>query len=115
MGAGLLMMAEAMFLAGAERVLLPLGRDCEVGSLDELRTRHPDEFTPQSVISVGFHPQGTTGIGRVVDANLKLSGSQRIWIGDAGVLPDSPGVNPQVSIMAFSMRLAEHLAHELGR
>ncbi len=115
LGAGLLLMAEAMFHAGAERVLLPLGSNCEVASLDELATRRADEFTPQSLVTVGFHPQGTTGIGRVVDTDCKLSGSERIWVGDAGVLPDSPGVNPQVSIMAFAMRLGAHLAQQLGR
>jgi choline dehydrogenase-like flavoprotein len=114
MGAGVLMMAEAMFHAGAEKVLLPLGSNCEVNSLEELKTRKPSEFTPSQLMTSGFHPQGTAGVGRVVDADLRVSGTQRIWISDASVLPDSPGVNPQVSIMAFGLRLGDHLASLLG-
>ncbi len=110
LGAGVLLLAEALFRAGAERVLLPLAvGEPEVGSLDSLRTRSPEEFTPNTLMTSAFHPHGTAAVGRVVDPDLRLMGSERIVVADASVLPDSPGVNPQVTIMGFALRLAEHL------
>jgi choline dehydrogenase-like flavoprotein len=114
LGAALLLTGEALFAAGAERVLLPVcGVEPEVGSLDELRGLTPDMFTPDRLLNCGFHPQGTAGIGRLVDTDQRLLGSQRVWVSDASVLPDSPGVNPQITIMALALRLAERLAEEL--
>jgi choline dehydrogenase-like flavoprotein len=42
----------------------------------------------------------------VVDTDLALIGAPHVWVCDASVLPDSPGVNPQVTLMALSFRLA---------
>lgn len=115
LGQALLLTAEAMFAAGAERVLLPLaGVDPEVPDVDALRRLRPDDFTPERLLSCGFHPQGTAGIGRVVDADQRVLGTSRVWVADASALPGSPGVNPQVTIMALSLRLAERLARELA-
>ncbi|MGE0709976.1 MAG: FAD-dependent oxidoreductase [Planctomycetota bacterium] len=116
LGAGLLLVSEAMFAAGAERVLLPVaGMPPEVESLDELRALRPEDFTPERLLTCGFHPQGTAGMGRVVGADLRLLGSEHVYVCDASVLPDSPGVNPQVTIMALALRCAEHLALGLER
>jgi choline dehydrogenase-like flavoprotein len=110
LGAGLLIAAEALFAAGAERVVLPLcGRDAEVESVEALKALRPEDFTRRNLLTSGFHPQGTAGIGRVVDADLDVIGEPRVSVCDASVLPDSPGVNPQVTIMALSLRLADRL------
>jgi choline dehydrogenase-like flavoprotein len=115
LGAGLLLAAEAMFAAGAERVLLPVcGMDPEVPDVAALRRLRPEQFTPDRLLTCGFHPQGTAGIGRVVDPDLRVAGTRRVWAADASVLPDSPGVNPQVTIMGLSLRLADRLARELA-
>lgn len=108
---GLKLIAEAFFAAGAERVLLPFvgpNRN-EFENADQLKSIDADKIKGTDIILSGFHPQGTAGIGRVVDGNLKVFGSERVYVCDASVLPDSPGVNPQVTIMAFAHRLAEHL------
>lgn len=110
LGAGLLIAGEALFAAGAERVVLPLcGQPAEVESLEALRALRPEDFTRRNLLTSGFHPQGTAGIGRVVDADLDVVGEPRVSVCDASVLPDSPGVNPQVTIMALSLRLADRL------
>lgn len=110
LGVALRIAAEALFAAGAERVVLPIvGRDPEVGSRTELDRWRPEDFTRASLLTSGFHPQGTAGIGRVVDRDLQLLDADHVWVCDASVLPDSPGVNPQITIMALSLRLAEHL------
>ncbi len=110
-GAGILLIAKAFFAAGAERVLLPLtGKNKkEFCSPEELNDFKPEQLGTKDVIISGFHPQGTAGMGRVVDTDLKLMGSERIFVSDASVLPDSPGVNPQITIMALSLRLADKL------
>ncbi len=114
LGRAILLAAEAMFAAGAERVLLPVaGLPPEVESVDALRRLSPSDFTPARLVTCGFHPQGTAGIGRLVDADLRLVGSEHVYVSDASVLPDSPGVNPQITIMALAMRCAETLAHTL--
>jgi choline dehydrogenase-like flavoprotein len=114
LGAGLLLTAEAMFAAGAERILLPIsGGQAEVSDAAHLRRLRPEDFTPGNLLTCGFHPHGSAGMGRLVDRDLRLRGSQRIRVCDASVLPDSPGVNPQVTIMALALRLADHMATEL--
>ncbi len=113
MAQGLLLIAEAFFAAGAKAVLLPLSEGPhEVPSLDALRQLRLADFTPARLVASGFHPQGTAGIGRVVDADLRLTA--RISVCDASVLPDSPGVNPQLAIMGLSLRLADRLTAELA-
>ncbi|MBI4563257.1 MAG: GMC family oxidoreductase N-terminal domain-containing protein [Planctomycetes bacterium] len=111
LGAGIRLMAEAFFAAGARRLLLPTIRmNSELRSLVEARRLEARAFTPDHLLVAGFHPQGTAGMGRVVDANLRVIGTDRIWVCDASVFPESPGVNPQVTIMALSLRLGDHLA-----
>lgn len=115
LGEGLVLIGRAFFAAGAERVMLPVaGMPSEYRSSRELdRLKGPD-FTPSRLVLAGFHPQGTAGIGRVVGPDLRLLGSRRVSVCDASVLPDSPGVNPQLTIVALSLRLGERLAAELG-
>jgi len=68
-----------------------------------------EDFSRWRMINSGFHPQGTAAMGRVVDKDLQLIGSERIAVCDASVLPASPGVNPMVGIMALSLRLADRI------
>ena len=108
---GLKLIARTFFAAGAERVLLPFvgPNEIEFEHADQLNSIDAAKIKGTDIILSGFHPQGTAGIGRVVDGDLKVFGSQRTYVCDASVLPNSPGVNPQVAIMAFAHRLAEKL------
>ena len=104
------LIGEVLFAAGAERILMPFpGYDNEFDSVDALHEFDPTSIPTDQLLLSGFHPQGTAGMGRIVDTDLKLRGSKRIWVSDASVLPDSPGVNPQVTIIALALRLAEQL------
>ena len=114
LGAGLLLIAESFFAAGADRVLLPAWDvPSEIASREELASIRPEAFGPDGLLVGGFHPQGTAGIGRLVDGDLKLLGTRHIHVCDASVFPESPRVNPQWTIMALSLRLADRLAEEL--
>jgi choline dehydrogenase-like flavoprotein len=63
---------------------------------------------------MAFHPMGTARADArpahgVVDDDLRLYGCEGVYVADAGVIPSSIGVNPQLTIMALSTRLAYHL------
>ncbi len=95
--------------AGAQKVVLPFnGIQNEFSKFDDLKKFDFSSLKPSQLYAMGFHPLGTCGIGRVVDEQLKLYGSQRIFVADGSVVPSSLGVNPQITIMAFALKLASH-------
>lgn len=105
---GMAFLARAYLAAGAAEVLLPFhgprNRACtpsDVAALD------PAAVRPQDLHMMAFHPLGTCGMGRVVDEDLRLRDG--IYACDGSVVPESIGVNPQVTIYAFALRLAAHL------
>lgn len=66
---------------------------------------------PNTIITTkirGAHPGGSAAIGEVVDANLE-SRIKNLFVCDASVLPESPGLPPIVTIIALAKRLAKHL------
>ena len=61
------------------------------------------------------HHIGTTRMGRdrstsVVDADCRVHGTKNLFVAGAGVFPTSGHVNPTLSIVMLSARLADHLA-----
>ncbi|MEE3325673.1 MAG: GMC oxidoreductase, partial [Methanosphaera sp.] len=68
--------------------------------------------TMTSTIFRGAHPGGTAAIGDVVDNNLKTE-IDGLYVGDASVIPMSPGKPPILLILALALRLANHLIEEV--
>lgn len=56
----------------------------------------------------GAHPGGTAAIGEIVDNNLQTE-IKGLYVSDASVLPEAPGMPPILTILALSKRLAKHL------
>ena len=56
---------------------------------------------------MAFHPLGTCGAGRV--AGWNQGAGENVVIADGSAVPESLGVNPQVTIAAFGLRAAETL------
>ncbi len=54
-----------------------------------------------------FHPAGTCGIGRVVDAGGRVFGIERLVVADASVMPTIPRANTNLTTVAIAERLAE--------
>jgi len=57
----------------------------------------------------GAHPGGTAAIGRVVNEHL-MTGVKNLYVCDASVLPQSPGMPPILTIVALGKRLGRELA-----
>lgn len=73
-----------------------------------------DDKTWPSFISGGWHHMGTTRMSAdpkqgVVDANCKVHGLANLYIGGAGVYATAGAVNPTLTLVALSLRLADHL------
>ncbi|WP_433468817.1 GMC family oxidoreductase N-terminal domain-containing protein [Spirillospora sp. CA-128828] len=107
----LVAMGRILFAAGAEEVLTGLHRHPVVR--DEAGLRHAAATAPAADLHLaGFHPTGTAKLGAdearaPVDPSGRLRGVRGVHIVDASVLPSCPEVNPQLTIMAMALRIAE--------
>jgi choline dehydrogenase-like flavoprotein len=67
-----------------------------------------------SFVSGGWHHMGTTRMSAdpkrgVVDPNCRVHGLANLYIGGASVYPTAGAVNPTLTLVALSLRLADHL------
>lgn len=72
---------------------------------------------PDSIIVTkprGAHPGGTAAIGEVVDENQQTR-IKRLFVCDASVLPDSPGLPPILTIVALAKRFAKEFLRSAER
>ncbi len=106
-------MGRLLFAAGAVEVLTGLPGAPTVRSMPELQQalRSSD---PRSLHLAAFHPTGTAAGGAdeqlcPVDERGRLRGIDGVWVADASILPSSPEVNPQLSIMAMALSVANDL------
>jgi choline dehydrogenase-like flavoprotein len=102
---GVELLCELYLAAGARELYTPIEG---TGELRDRRVRARD------ITLMAFHPMGTARADArpahgVVDGDLKLHGCDGVYVADAGAIPSSIGVNPQLTIMALSTRLAYHL------
>lgn len=56
----------------------------------------------------GAHPAGTAAIGDVIDSSFQTS-MKNLFVCDASMLPESPGLPPMLTIMALSKKLSKQL------
>lgn len=111
---GFLHLAEIFFAAGAREVIVPIAgvptlRDGDLAPLRDARVR------PRDLHLMAFHPLGTARAGAdprraVVDGDLRVHGTANLHVADGSVVPSSPGVNPQLTIMALATRAARRIA-----
>ena len=58
-------------------------------------------------------PMGEDRSKAAADSVGRLHGTDNVYVNDASLLPDAPGVNPQASVMAIATRNARRLAERL--
>jgi choline dehydrogenase-like flavoprotein len=102
---GLERVVELLFAAGARKVFIPVAGTPELSRPQALRARRRD------LKLMAFHPLGTARAGRggVLDDQLRVRGLEGVYVCDGSAVPTALGVNPQMTIMALSTRLGEHL------
>lgn len=100
--------ARVLLAAGAQRVLLPFNIEGnEISDAKALDALDLDAHGPAALQMMAFHPLGTCGAGRVAGWDQNLGAG--VVAADGSVVPESLGVNPQVTIAAFGLRAAERL------
>jgi choline dehydrogenase-like flavoprotein len=71
-------------------------------------------FRPSELRLEAFHPMGTAHIGAdrdgVCAADGSVNGVPGLYVADASLFPTSVGVNPMMTIIAFSKQIAEGIA-----
>jgi choline dehydrogenase-like flavoprotein len=104
-------MGKLLFAAGAVEVLTGLPATPAVNSVSELQDALCSA-NPKSLHLAAFHPTGSAAAGAdeqrcPVDETGRLRGVEGVWVADASILPSCPEVNPQVSIMALALAVAD--------
>ncbi|MFF4575913.1 GMC family oxidoreductase N-terminal domain-containing protein [Streptomyces sp. NPDC001410] len=104
-------MGELLFAAGAEEVLTGIPHTPRVHSLAELDTALAGTSARHLHLSA-YHLTGTVAAGAdphrfPADPWGRLRGVHGVLLADASVLPSCPQVNPQLSIMAAALAIAE--------
>lgn len=111
--------AELAFAAGAEEVYPALRSVPRLSSPDEARAL-ADARTPLRDFRLdGWHPIGTVRMSDdprrgATDSSGRLHGLRDLYVADASVFPGSTGPNPQLTVMALALRIADQLSAGLG-
>ena len=83
-------------------------------SMDEVRKHVPEDFPTDRMILYSSHPQASCSLGRALEVDGRVPGTEAVYCMDASVLPDAVGRNPQISVMTTARMLANRLAGRLG-
>jgi choline dehydrogenase-like flavoprotein len=113
---GVKRLCELHFAAGASRVYPGVhGGPDVLTSPDELRRLDALSLDPRDYALLVSHVFGTCRMSRTADAGVvgfdgAVRGVAGLWVADASGFPRNIGVNPQHTIMALAMHLAEKIA-----
>ncbi len=111
LGEGLYRLGQLVFAAGAREMVNPIEGGPSITNLEQLRELRTG--LPHGRINVtSIHlfcscPMGEDLRRCAVDSWGKLHGFDNIYLNDASILPGTPGVNPQATIMAIARRNVE--------
>ncbi len=113
---GIARAAEIHFAAGATEVYPNIGR---VGALrpGQLSEFEATAFKPSELHLEAFHPMGTARIASDPGAGVcasdgSVNGTTGLYVADASLFPTSVGVNPMMTVIAFSKRIANGIAEK---
>lgn len=117
---GLRETARVFFAAGARWAAMPVVGTGKVMPGDDLEAVLPLDLPADHIQTISSHPMGTCRVGQdpeqsVVDPEGKVWGWDNLHVADASIFPSSLGVNPQVTVMACGLLVAEAVGRALGR
>jgi len=116
---GLKKLSQLFVAAGAEKLYLPTWKLPVLEAHDDMDALiDAADIRAKDLEVAAFHPLGTCGFGPSaktfpLDTNLKVRSRAGLYVVDGSVMPSSLAVNPQLTIMALSTRLATHLNDEV--
>jgi choline dehydrogenase-like flavoprotein len=87
--------------------------------LDDFRRFESGSLRAADIVWLSYHPNGTCKMGRdaktsVVGLDHETHDVHGLFVVDASTLPEPPGVNPQLTIMALATRAASCIAERLA-
>ena len=117
---GVELTAEALFTAGARRVLLPFDGAPEVRGPEQLRNLLARPVSGRSIRVYSIHLMGTARMSEdprrgVTDSYGAVHGVPRLFVTDASLFPGPTGINPMETVIAVSMRNAHRLLERRDR
>lgn len=117
---GFAILARVYFAAGAKAVHLPVLGFEHLKSLADVDRLERATIPARHMDLTAYHPLGTARMGvdplhSVVNGDHELHDLNNLFVCDGSVVPSSLGVNPQVTIMAMSLRAAEGIHRRLER
>jgi choline dehydrogenase-like flavoprotein len=117
---GIVHVAEIFFAAGAKNVFTGLPGKAFVTNPKELEEVKEEAVKPGALRLTAFHPVGTARMGAdpsktVVGPWGETHDVANLFVADGSVMPGCPTVNPQISIMAFATRTADHIVRHGAR
>jgi choline dehydrogenase-like flavoprotein len=117
---GVQLTAEAMFAAGARRVLLPFDGAPEVRDVGEIRRLLARPVAKRSMRLYSIHLMGTARMSEdprrgVVGSYGEFHGVPGLFVTDASVFPGPTGLNPMETVIALALRNARHLIDHRSR
>jgi len=109
---GIALLAEAMFAAGARRVMVPFEGYPDLTSGDDLPALRDARVDKRGMELFTVHMMGTAAMGadparHVCDPFGSVFGAEALHVADASLFPSPVGVNPMETIMALATRNAE--------
>ena len=108
---GLARLALCMLAAGADEVY-PSYRDAPLVRSEADIAALQSSFAASKATVMSVHLCSTVPLGEhprcAADSFGRVRGMRNVWVNDASLLPEAPGVNPQGSVMAFAIRNARH-------
>jgi choline dehydrogenase-like flavoprotein len=77
-------------------------------------TQRFGEVSPQPLLGPGFHHMGTTRMATdprqgVVDTDCRIHGTTNLFVAGSSIFPTCGASNPTLTLLAVTLRLADHL------
>lgn len=116
---GMGLLARMFFAAGAREVNPPVAGFERLRSLRDVERMEAARYPAHHIDLTAYHPVGTCRMGAdpansVVGPDHQSHEVPGLYICDGSVFPGSPGVNPQLTIMALALRAAGFVGRGLA-
>jgi choline dehydrogenase-like flavoprotein len=110
---GAAQLGQALLRAGATFVLPSIAGHPGWRTEKEAEAEIGRTIPRKSAQVMSIHLSGSCPIGEneeiaAADSFGRVHGTENLYIADAGVIPEAPGINPQATAMALSRRIAEN-------